>query len=193
MPDEDLSQQAAPPIDVSTPPSPIEDAPQPTPLEPTPPESAPMPDAPVADTPVETEPPVEVPVENPIVEPISPAPVESAPVSDSLAPVMVQTSGTTAPIAITPPPIVTTPDHSSSAYLKSLNPLSLASRMRHRNGRKERLLAHVAEKGHVTRRDAQLLLEVSGATADRYLRELASEGRIVKESDGRYTKYKFVA
>ena len=178
MPDEDLSQQAAPPIDVSTPPSPIEDAPQPTPLEPTPPESAPMPDAPVADTPVETEPPVEVPVENPIAEPIPPTPVESASVNNSPAPVIISPAA---------------PDHSSSVYLKSLNPLSLASRMRHRDGRKERLLAHVAEKGHVTRRDAQLLLEVSGATADRYLRELASEGRIVKESDGRYTKYKFVA
>ena len=144
---------------------------EPTPIEvpvspePTPLEPIPVSDAPVADTPV-AELPVEVPVENPIAEPISPAPVIISPVA---------------------------PDHSSSAYLKSLNPLSLASRMRHRNGRKERLLAHVAEKGHVTRRDAQLLLEVSGATADRYLRELASEGRIVKESDGRYTKYKFVA
>jgi hypothetical protein len=140
MPDEDTSQQSAPP-------------------EPAPPESAPVPDAPVADALV-AEPPVEMPINN------------------SLAPVVISPAA---------------PDHFSSAYLKSLNPLSLASRMRHRDGRKERLLAHAAEKGHVTRRGAQLLLEVSGATADRYLRELASEGRIVKESDGRYTKYKFVA
>jgi len=167
MPDEDSSQSAP------SEPTPIEVpvSPEPTPLEP-----IPVSDAPVADTPV-AELPVEVPVENPIAEPIPPTPVESASVNNSPAPVIISPAA---------------PDHSSSVYLKSLNPLSLASRMRHRDGRKERLLAHAAEKGHVTRRDAQLLLEVSGATADRYLLELARDGRIVKENDGRYTKYKFI-
>jgi len=190
MPDEDSSQQPAPPE--SAPLEPVRVAPiaAPVPPEPIPPEPTPVPDAPVADTPVaeppidspiETEPPVEVPVENPIAEPIPPAPVVISPII---------------PVSNIPPPtpIVTTPepDHSSSAYLKSLVPLSLAERNRRRLAHIEKLIDHAAANGSTSRREAQLLLKVTGATADRYIRELISQGRLTKENNARYTKYKFV-
>ena len=177
MPDEDSSEQTAPPVDVSTPLSPIEDVPQPTPPEPASPEPTPVSDAPVADAPVaelpidspiETEPPVEVSIETPI---------EAMPINDSPIPVIISPAA---------------PDHSSSAYLKSLVPLSLAERNRRRQAHIEKLINHAAANGSTSRREAQLLLKVTGATADRYIRELISQGRLAKENNARYTKYKFV-
>ena len=167
MPDEDSSQSAP------SEPTPIEVpvSPEPTPLEP-----IPVSDAPVADTPV-AELPVEVPVENPIAEPIPPTPVESASVNNSPAPVIISPAA---------------PDHSSSVYLKSLVPLSLAERNRRRQAHIEKLINHAAVNGSTSRREAQILLRVTGATADRYIKELISQGRLAKENNARYTKYKFV-
>jgi len=167
MPDEDSPEQSAPPESAPLEPAPVAPIEAPVPPEPTPPEPAPVPDAPVADTPV-AEPPVEVPIETPI---------ENMPINNSPAPVVI---------------LPAAPDHSSSAYLKSLVPLSLAERNRRRLAHIEKLIDHAAANGSTSRREAQLLLKVTGATADRYIRELISQGRLTKENNARYTKYKFV-
>jgi hypothetical protein len=176
MPDEDSSQPASPIEDASQPALPVEDTSQPASLPISPVE------APVAETPDTPSP------ESVLVTPIpdnssaSASTTEDAPPANSLAPI-------TEPDPI---PVASTPDHSSSAYIKSLIPLSKAERERRRQAHIEILVNHAAVKGHVTRRDTQLLLEVSGATADRYIKELISQGRLVKENNGRYTKYRFI-
>ena len=195
MPDEDSSQSApsdASPIEtVETPVSP---EPAPTPDQSAVSEPAMVAEPVVVETPPIVQPPAEAPVEASIDVPTEAPieieqPVETTPEVSTEQPVVPPSN-----IPSSTPAVVTAPtlDRSSWTYLKSLIPLSLAERRRRRQAHIERLIDHAAKKGSVSRRDAQLLLEISGATADRYLRELLSQGRIARENDGRYTEYRFV-
>jgi hypothetical protein len=165
MPDEDSSQQTTPPVEDVTQPAPL-----PTDLV----------ETPVAETP--DTPPESVPT-MPDNSSISAPVAEDNPPADVPVPI-----SNVAPS----PAIAPAPDHSSSAYLKSLVPLSLAERNRRRQAHIEKLINHAAANGSTSRREAQLLLKVTGASADRYIRELISQGRLAKENNARYTKYKFV-
>ncbi len=181
MPDEDPSQQPVPTVEDTA----QQASPQTTPIDVS--TGDPTPEVPVQAGPTENEP---APV-------VSDTPASD--VQDNISPVsaLTEESAPVVSVPISTPvsasvPTTSPSDHSSSAYLKSLVPLSLAERNRRRQAHIERLINHAAKKGSISRRGAQLLLEISGATADRYLRELASQGRIVKENNGRYTIYKFV-
>lgn len=56
--------------------------------------------------------------------------------------------------------------------------------------RMEAILKQVKKKGEVTSRDVEQLVNVSSATATRYLQELKAEGRLVERGKGRSVHYK---
>lgn len=55
--------------------------------------------------------------------------------------------------------------------------------------RKERILALAKEKGKIVNDDAEDLFCISDSTANRYLRELVSEGKLEKHGENRNTFY----
>jgi len=52
-----------------------------------------------------------------------------------------------------------------------------------------KILGHVWHNNRITNNDVEDLLDVSDATATRYLEELEERGRIVQKGDGRSTYY----
>ncbi len=59
-----------------------------------------------------------------------------------------------------------------------------------RSSKLERIIKEVNIKGTINNDKVQLLLGVSDATAARYLKILAGEGRIVREGKGRFLRYR---
>ncbi len=52
------------------------------------------------------------------------------------------------------------------------------------------ILDYIASNGHIVRRDAEQLLEVSQATANRVLKQMVAKGLLYQDGNGRRTKYK---
>lgn len=57
------------------------------------------------------------------------------------------------------------------------------------NQRKHEILKYLNKHESITSREAEELLDVSSATATRYLRELLQEGRVTEHGSGRSTRY----
>ena len=54
----------------------------------------------------------------------------------------------------------------------------------------ERILAFAQANGHIARSDAQVLLDISQATANRILKRMVAGGLLYQEGSGRKTHYK---
>lgn len=77
--------------------------------------------------------------------------------------------------------------------MKSKNPNSglfkyNKERAKEKEMHKEKVMEMLTEKGRVTNQETQGLLQVSDATATRYLEELEKEGKITQKGD-RYRAY----
>lgn len=57
------------------------------------------------------------------------------------------------------------------------------------NTPEEQVIAYIREHGSITRPEAQSLLQVSQATADRLLKRMLAQGSIRQEGAGRGTQY----
>jgi len=143
------------------------------------------------------------PIDDPASPPISPAPVSvvlpamNAPMPDSdhTAP---DPSAVSVPApdpdqsAVNPP--VSNPG-ARGAHLfdaATLGRLGLSARRQKRQARLERLLAHVAAKGHLNVIDVRLLLDIPQRTAEEYLADLIAAGHLERRGQKSKTEYWFV-
>ncbi|MFZ2555757.1 MAG: DUF977 family protein [Minisyncoccia bacterium] len=150
-----------------------ETPPEPPVVEVTAPESAPVPieEVPVsAEVVVETAPVVEaIPVSQ------SDAPTEIAPPEPSPVSVSSNTTPTTSTLPVSPPPPPPTKPGIATYRAKALE-----KRTTKKQARLEKVVALARERGKITNNDVQILHGVSDATASRYLRELATTGRLTR-------------
>ena len=194
MPDEDISQSAAPPSE-----APIQTEPAPeAPIEPVgqiesmpiasnvPDASVPTAQASSSDASEST--PILAPISDPAL-PTKPEPIPIVQQSESI------------PISVVPPSVpqvapqiqATWNPHSTEEinYLKTvLGPKAWASHRIHMQTNLDKVMELARKKGTIDRTDVRLHLEVSQATATRYLTELVHEGKLVRQhtqNDNVYT------
>lgn len=60
----------------------------------------------------------------------------------------------------------------------------------HSQSEEDKIVAFIAEHGHIARRDADTLLGVSQATASRILRRMVDQGMLYQDGRGKKTQYK---
>ena len=160
------------------------DAPQSGDLAPLPPSDPAAPADDPADPPVD---PVPIPAASPSVNApaVDPDPSGAAPDAPVDAPVLI----------VPPSPVPAADPPTAGAHLfdaMTLGRLGLAARWQKKQARLERLLAHIAVKGHITCPDTQILLEISKREAEVYLNELIAEGRLSRRGHTSDTEYWFV-
>ncbi|MGN0140768.1 MAG: RNA-binding domain-containing protein [Roseburia sp.] len=98
-------------------------------------------------------------------------------------------------------PLVEVTDHAFKITLPNVNyrrdirvdqteSKSVSARVKVRNDRLEAVVGLFEEKEIIVRKDVEIALNISQASAVLLLRELVAEGILVKESSGKYTRYR---